>query len=211
MVKTCHIIIKAKDTQGTRKKRPLISKPSGSTEIRDSTHFCSTKSGKEVALTTNPSIMPSYGHRSYAEIIKQRLIYGRFYSDWSMRQGRYHFNVMYGPDTHVSRPWDRQPIGYEMSEVSSSNAEERWVLRVYNDGTALFRPYKLSPLRYPTIMSIKNVVEYFFYKEEELPVDSDGYHKMQILRRRALNPQHATPQAQGFGDFLESKYNQMGA
>ena len=149
---------------------------------------------------------PRHGYRAYAEIIKQRLIYGRFFAGWSMRQGRYYFNVMYATEQA-----GRQPIGYEMVEThTSSVTDNHWVIRVYLDGTALFKPYKLSQMRHPTIRTITGMMDFFFYKEAEIPMENNRYNKMHVLRRRPLNPQHITPQAEGFGDFLESKYNQSG-
>ena len=153
---------------------------------------------------------PSHGYRAYAEIVKQRLIYGRFFAGWSMTQGRYHFRVIYDQDTSPRYNFQRQPLGYEMAERYLTPNDNSWVFRVYLDGTALFRPYKLRQLRYPTIRTITNMVEFFYYKEAEIPGEANRHLKTHVLRRRPLNPQHIAPQATGFGDFLKSKYNQPG-
>lgn len=154
---------------------------------------------------------PRYGSRSYAELIKQRLIYGRFYAGWSMAQGRYVFRVMMDPADTEEYSWRRQPIGYEMTGLSHTN--NGWALRVYLDGTALYRPFKLGGLRYPTMSCIKAVMEYFFYTEQEIesPSPYGRYNKTYVLRRKPLNPHHIAPVAKGFGDFLTGKYNKGGA
>jgi hypothetical protein len=160
--------------------------------------------------TTNEPNVPSYGYRSYAELIKQRLVHGRFYAGWSVRQGRYDFRVMYFTGRGDSYD-SRYPIGYEMVQHTRTPRRDvvsnDWIMRVYHDGTALWRPHKLGWLRYSTMEPINRIVDYFFYKEAELPDSTDDYARIQVLRRKALNPYHLTPTATGFGEFLTSKYN----
>jgi len=151
---------------------------------------------------------PSYGYRSYAELIKQRLIYGRFYAGWSVTQGRYTFSIMMHPRDAEER-WRGEPIGYEMTtwrRRGATNPADSWVLRVYLDGTALYRPHILGWLRYPTMRTIKSVIDYFFYVEDEM---RERHNRIYVLRRKPLNPQHMAPVSKGFGEFLTSKYNKQ--
>lgn len=156
----------------------------------------------QMAPMTDP---PRYGDRSYAEIIKQRLIYGRFYAGWSMRQGRYVFQVMYATQSGSVLSW--QPIGYEMTLANqrSPNGEDDWILRTYLDGTALYRPHLLGWLRYPTLQAIKAVVDYFYFTEATVRGDHGLITK--VMRRKALNPHQVNAPADGFGQFLTKKYN----
>ena len=157
---------------------------------------------------TNQPEPPSYGYRSYAELIKQRLIYGKFYAGWSVTQGRYSFRVMYRPDER--NVWRGEPLGYEMTQYRGRRGttdEDSWILRVYLDGTALYRPHMLGWLRYPTMRTIKTVLDYFFYKEAEIENPVARYNKTHVLRRKPINPHHTAPVSKGFGEFLTSKYN----
>ena len=150
---------------------------------------------------------PSHGYRSYAELIKTRLIYGQFYAGWSVTQGRYSFRVMYAPSEE--RRWRAQPLGYEMTTWRAGQSEDNtWVLRTYLDGTALYRPHMLGWLRYPTMRTITAMLDYFFYKESEI---REGHNRTHVLRRKPLNPQFVAPVAKGFGEFLTNKYNHEGA
>jgi hypothetical protein len=144
-------------------------------------------------------------------MIKQYLVYGRFYAGWTKHQGRYTFRIMYREhDESSSYHYRHEPIGYEMYECNraygAASNDESWVLRIYVDGTALFRPWKLHPLRYPASRCIHQVLEYFFYQEGEVR-DTAGRGHIKLLRRRVQNPYQSRPQQDNFGEFLESKYN----
>jgi hypothetical protein len=159
------------------------------------------------------------GYRSYASLIQERLIYGRFYAGWSVTQGRYTFQPIYSPEFNADRYHSqRMPIGYEMIENSfqryrnytrQETPNDAWVLRTYLDGTALYRKWKVRSLRYNCYSKIDRTLEFFYYKEGE--VQEGRYNKVQVLRRKHLNPQFITPTDAGFGEFLQHKYNHRGA
>ena len=172
-------------------------------------------------MTTNPNVQAlcnppgGGGYRSYGSLVRERLIYGRFYAGWSVTQGRYSYQCMYSPafntDRHSSH---RMVIGYEMVENTyaryhnyrqAQTPEGAWVIRVYLDGTALFRPYKISSLRYNARYGITDMMDFFFYKEAE--IQEGRYNRIHVLRRKHLNPQFITPTDAGFGEFLQHKYN----
>ena len=158
-------------------------------------------------MDSNPVVStgspPQHGARSYAEMIKQYLIYGRFYAGWHKSQGRYTFSVIHAEGHEHQHHWARPPIGYEMVNRGMVS-RDNWVLRVYMDGTALFRSYQLGSLRYPTARTITGMIEHFYYKEGEL---QSGYQRTAVLRRRPLNPNAITQSTGNFGEFLEGKYN----
>lgn len=147
---------------------------------------------------------PSHGHRAYAEMIKQYLIYGRFYAGWTKNQGRYTFSVMHTEPTDGS--YRGEPMGFQMTDRNTTGhpVNDTWVLRIYQDGTALFRAWKLGYMRYPTQRTIISMVEYFYYKESAI---GQGYQATTLLRRRPLNPNYIVPSTGNFGDFLANKYN----
>jgi len=162
----------------------------------------------EVLVDTN-SGPPQYGYRSYAELIKQYLIYGRFYAGWSKLQGQYLFRVITRKheDGHYGQ---HEPVGFEMVYCGGRHVnidydfDAHYVLRIYADGTALWRPWKLSSMRYNAVSKITNMIEYFFYRDGAI---RETYSTTHVLRRKAINPHFVRPTANHFGKFLEHKYN----
>ena len=163
--------------------------------------------------------VPVYGYRSYAEMIKQYLIYGRFYAGWLKRQGRYCFRVMYKPDPSVDNAYHyrREPIGYEMIEREerrtrtwrSDHESQNWVIRAYSDGTMLIRATKFYNLRSSATRPIYNIINYFYYRESrQADRDSESRHSrtVEVWRRKPTNPYVSQPNTNNFGRYLESKY-----
>ena len=167
--------------------------------------------------TQDPTQPPRYGYRSYAEMIKQYLIYGRFYAGWHKNQSKFCFRVIYAPipnDDNNRWSYHRQPIGYEMvwrEDTRRREASDRWVLRCYVDGTALIRRSELYSMRQPAVSAINSVINFFYYREsyQNDRDTNDSYTRVEVLRRKPLNPYHTAPNASDFGRFLENKYNQQ--
>jgi len=166
----------------------------------------------------DPNQAPSYGYRSYAEMIKQYLIYGRFYSGWQKNQGKYCFRVMYRPAPDGEHRWSyhREPLGYEMVSRNMStrarNPTDNWVFRAYVDGTAIVRRSAFYSMRSPAVNAINNIISYFYYREstQDDRNNEGGYnYRVEVLRRKPVNPYHTAPNASDFGRFLENKYNQQ--
>jgi len=56
---------------------------------------------------------------------------------------------------------------------------------------------------------IQAVLDFYFYVESQATdreVGANGY-RVEVLRRKALNPYHTAPNSSDFGRFLENKYN----
>jgi len=97
-------------------------------------------------------------------------------------------------------------IGQEASYRRWDNGryEFVWFLRVYQDGTALWRPGVLSYSRYSPRHEIDEVIrKYFRTTREELAEDYFMVHTLQRRSCTGVTAQHG----QDFGDFLVSKFN----
>jgi len=150
---------------------------------------------------------------SYAQEAEYRVVQSSWNSNYR-RQGRYVFRSMYESNG------GRTLIGREMVEYDRSggyrdrsNADNRWILRCYLDGTATFRKNKFNSdvNRYNVTQPFWIMLQKYYYVDTT--IEAQSYRdEVVVLRRKPLSDYAkliANAEA-NLGDYLVQKYNLQG-
>lgn len=146
---------------------------------------------------------PRYGYRSYAHLVKVYCVYGMSTS-YRRTQGSFEFGSYYHRHESI-RPygWNSELMFHFMKLRGNG---DHYVLKVFPDGTALYRPRYIAYMRFPARDAIRKTIDYFFYQERT--IEEDRYNNVLLLRRKPVNKlSQLYSDSNNFHSFLTSKYN----
>jgi hypothetical protein len=156
-----------------------------------------------------------YGSDSYAGNLENRIVTQTWIS-YHRRKGRFTFKRIY--DTNTDRYGRSNMIGFEMTTSNgyrNNTSDDNWVVRTYQDGTALYRMNKLRHMlnRRTCFNPINEVMDKHYYLDTTIPTtlerDYGNQGEIRILRRKPLSPYANLLAKRGsLGQFLVNKYNQ---
>lgn len=105
--------------------------------------------------------------------------------------------------------WNRPTIGQEAIYRPYPTSEEKWFLRVYQDGTAYWRK-QVYYFNYPTRNSIREMIEKYYSIVSEYEEEEGSYVTIKVMKRKPISNEQLrvwTSHSLDFADHLIKKFN----